>query len=142
MAHHRLSSWLRFRGEGRFAVWRLPVERPLLAGQLADSARGGDGWLHVASYEQRGAFSTYAGIRQGPLNGQLASSGARYLVLTGGYGGTSAMFADVLDPASFHEAYRVRDGRQTLVILEVNTPRDAAAPPVTMSSGVLKRLAA
>src|SRR5205814_1194778 len=47
IAHYRLNSWLRFRSGGALAVWPMPTERPLAAGELVRRARQGHRWLYI-----------------------------------------------------------------------------------------------
>jgi hypothetical protein len=145
MAHYRQTSWLRFRSGGRLTVWPLPTERPLAAQDLVHAVEGGRRWLSVGTYGDGGVASPYTALERTWVADRLATAGAHYLVLTGGYGPTSLAFLDAFATPSFRVVYRdsakVRGERQELVILEVapGVP-ELAEIPVAMTPGTLRHL--
>jgi len=146
LAHYRQTSWLRFTSDGALRVWPLPTQRPLTAADLVRASRAGSVWLNVTSYQDGGIASTYAALDRAWLADTFMIAGARYVVLTDGYGPTSLAFSDALAPPSFREVYRDqvkrRGQQQDLVIYQVESDHPALAPiPVTMTPGTLRHLA-
>ncbi len=147
LAHFRLAPWLHFSSGGTFPVWSIPTvpERRVSARSLAQQARDGRRWLMIRSTEG-GTFPSYSALSADSVRDRLRRSGARYLVLSDGYGTDLLVMAGMLKAPSFREVYHESAGertdRQQISIYEVvGTDLALDDGPISMTPDTLERLA-